>query len=137
MSYTVGIKRRFWFGHKKYVVTGHDWQNFRFILNLGDGSQIHLPGFSCAGLRVYPDFWTHHAQGEREIERRRGRQGAHARPEPVQPLEDYAELKPVRADEPSHFQAPRDPRQDEVKRRAAERVRSIRASDEQPQGLPS
>lgn len=65
MSYTVGIKRRFLPGYRKVQVTGHDWKDFRFILNLIDGSQESIPGFQLSSLKVYADFWTHLAQLER------------------------------------------------------------------------
>ena len=60
-GYTVGLKRRFWPGSSKVKVTRHSWENFRFILDLADGSQELVPGFSCRGLKVYPDFWAYMA----------------------------------------------------------------------------
>lgn len=59
MSYTVGIKRRFLPGFKAYKVKSHDWQNFRFVLELEEGGELHIPGFQAPSLKVYPDFWTH------------------------------------------------------------------------------
>lgn len=143
MSYTVGIKRRYWFGYRKLRVTGHDWQNGRFLLNLEDGSQEHLPGFHLDGLRVYPDFWVHLKQLE------------HSRPAaPVVAAPTIREPAPVRElpleaqSEPpavtrrqgiqlpdefdetlrGHLPPPETPDMTEARRRATERVRDILAN---------
>ncbi len=131
MAYTIGIKRRWLPGYRKITVTGHEWQNWRFILNLTDGSQEHIPGFSTSVLKVYADFWTH-----LQIERARvapQRQGASAAPIPLSvPAPALEEVEaPIEAQE--SFPAPppkpeRSPLELEVERRAAERVRSIQAS---------
>ncbi len=62
MSYTVGVKRRFWFGFDEYNVNAHGFEGGRFILNLVDGSQIHVPTFHTPRLKVYANFWIHLAQ---------------------------------------------------------------------------
>ncbi len=122
MSYTVGIKRNFGLGYRKVTVTGHDWQNGRFILNLTDGSQEHIPGFSAPALKVYADFWTHLAQ----IERQRPpppvvRQGATlASPPPARQPEPI----PVQDEEPEYVAAD-SPQMAEAKHRAAIRVQQI------------
>lgn len=127
MAYTVGIKRRWFFGYRKVQVNGHDWQNFRFILNLTDGSQESIPGFTARGVKVYPDFWTHIAQ----VERTRGAPApvVAARPEPPQrPAPAPIQPEP----EPDEYREPQPaPETLEVRRRAAERVRTILASEGQ------
>ncbi len=70
MSYTVGVKRRFFPGFKKYVVKAHDWKDFRFLLNLENGEQVQIPGFRCPAFKVCADFWIHHAQGQERIRER-------------------------------------------------------------------
>lgn len=112
MSYTVGVKRRFWFGYRRVMVTGHDWQNGRFILNRTDGAQEHIPGFSAPVVRVYPDFWTHISK-----------MPPVPRPAPVAVVAKEPEPIPV-AEEAFHVE-PESPQMQEVRRRAAERVRSI------------
>ena len=57
--YTVGIKRRFWFGFREVQVNSHGWQDGRIILNLVDGSQEQIPGYAVYCLKVYNDFHTH------------------------------------------------------------------------------
>lgn len=132
MAYTIGIKRRWIPGYRKVQVTGHDWQNWRFILNLSDGSQEHVPGFSLMTLKVYPDFWTH-----LQIERAKApprevqRQGATVAAAPI--LEEPVQEQGFIPDLPQHEirTAPppieKSPLELEVERRAAERVRSIQA----------
>lgn len=127
--YTVGIKRRFWFGYRKVMVTGHDWQNGRFILNLVDRSQEHIPGFAVPILKVYNDFWTHIAQIEQErkiaaFEAYKERQGATK--EPPRVAVSAVEIAQEDVDVPRQEV---DLRKQEIERRAAERVRSILASD--------
>lgn len=128
MSYTIGIKRRFGFGFKKYQVNGHDWQNFRFILDLIDGSQIYIPGFSAVALRVYPNFWTHIAQLKQR-----------AAVEDPKKAEPPAEAPiSVQAPEPQKKAPPSaQPEDPEVLRRAHERLRSIYAGSESASGFPS
>lgn len=58
MAYTVGIKK-FGFWTTNLRVKRHSWENFRFIFDLEDGSQLLVPGFRCSGVKVYPDFWDH------------------------------------------------------------------------------
>lgn len=120
--YTIGLKRRWLPGYRRYSVTKHDWQNFRFILNLADGSQEHIPGFSVSALKVYPDFWAHLAQLERPRVEEPARAGATRDPEPVR----APEPEPVPQREPAR--EPPTALELEVQRRAAERVRSIQAS---------
>lgn len=57
--YTVGIKRRFWFGYRDVRVNSHGWQDGRIILNLIDGSQEQIPGYAVYCLKVYNDFHRH------------------------------------------------------------------------------
>ncbi len=120
MSYTVGVKRRFGLGYRRFSVTGHDWQNGRFILNLVDGCQEHIPGFSAPALKVYADFWTHLAQIERRpAAQPLNRQGASVMPppppEPI-PVREEEPMPPLRVDSPQTL---------EIKRRAAEHVQRI------------
>lgn len=126
MAYTIGIKRRFLPGYRKVQVKGHDWQNGRFILNLTDGSQLHIPGFQTPDVKVYPDFWTH-LQFERASAAPVIRQGATQRQ-----FEERPAPAPVAVQNEPVQQPLFDPLTDEVKRRAAERVRSILASDASP-----
>lgn len=130
MAYTVGIKRRWIPGYRKVTVTGHDWQNWRFILNLADGSQEHIPGFTVGALKVYADFWTHLAQVERSrptpppVPQFRPvvpEPVVEARHEPVQSTVEVEEYQPPPRNDSPEMQ--------EVRRRAANRVRSILASD--------
>ncbi len=116
MSYTIGVKRRLWFGYCKHEVNGHDWQNGRFILNLVDGSQIHIPGFQVPEIKVYPNFWTHLAHIERTARPRVAQQPAEELPRP-EPVRHGATAEQPVEDE--------DPAMQEVLRRARERVRSI------------
>lgn len=53
--YTIGLARRFWFT-KRLAVTGHKWENFRYIFQLRDGSELSVPGFRAEGVTVYPDI---------------------------------------------------------------------------------
>jgi hypothetical protein len=69
MSYTVGIKRRFLPGFRKIAVLAHSWENFRFLLNLVDGSQLVIPGFRVDAIKVYADF-NDHLNLRREEQRR-------------------------------------------------------------------
>jgi len=59
MGYTVGTKRKFWFGFNKYSVTRHSWDGRRLLLDLADGGQISLPGVPSLVYQVYPDFWNY------------------------------------------------------------------------------
>ncbi len=125
MSYTVGVKRNFWFGHRKVTVNGHDWQNGRFILNLTDGSQEHIPGFSTPGVKVYADFWTHLAQ----IERSRPapppmpvRQPVNVAPQPVAQIQPMFETEP---DPEPEQEIPESAITQEAKRRATEHIQRI------------
>lgn len=121
MSYTVGIKRRFLPGYRKVQVTAHDWKDFRFILNLSDGSQESIPGFQLTCLKVYADFWTHLAQIEQ------------SKANTIVPRETPTmaeEIVEIDGSEP--VQEPlgqESPIIQEAKRRATERVRNILASD--------
>lgn len=110
--YTVGLKRRWWFGYKEYDVTAHSWDNGRLILNQVDGSQIHLPGVRSVAVKVYPDFWIHlHSLPRQERLPEVGPQLAEPAIEDVEP-------------------PPHDHVSPEVKKRAAERVRGILQSSE-------
>jgi hypothetical protein len=129
MSYTIGIKRKFWPGYRKVSVNGHDWQNGRFILNLVDGAQEHVPGYSVRVLKVFPDFWTHIA--------REKRQGATVEPRPVpaqaKPVDDFELIRqqePIR-EEPVRQEPKRatmSPMEQEIARRAQEKVDQLFSS---------
>lgn len=58
-GYTVSVKRRFLPGYKKYRVTSHSWENFRFIFNLASGEQLIIPGFKATAVKVHRDFWDY------------------------------------------------------------------------------
>jgi hypothetical protein len=120
MSYTVGVKRRFLPGYRPYFVTGHSWSPRSVTLNLLDGSQEHI---ETHGLKVYPDFWTHLAQVQAAQ--------VHVPRETfvVPPIVTRRDPEPI--DEPSDYAEPAadSPDMQEVKRRAAERVRSILSAD--------
>jgi hypothetical protein len=121
MSYTVGIKRRFFPGYRKVQVTAHDWNNFRFILNLTDGSQEIIPGFSSRGVKVYADFWTHlHMQQAKVVPRETPR-------EPPAPVHVEPDETPPPGPPPVVQEDDAITR--EVKRRAAERVRALQSSE--------
>lgn len=64
--YTIGIKRRFWFGYRKVLVGGHSYQADRLILNRINGAQEHITGVPVPNFMVYPDFLVHLAN-ERSI----------------------------------------------------------------------
>ncbi len=59
VAYTVGVKRRFLPGFKKFKVTGHDTEHFgdgaRLLLYLMDGSILALPSVQRRVVKVYPD----------------------------------------------------------------------------------
>lgn len=118
MAYTVGVKRKLFFGYRKVMVNAHDWQNGRFILNLTDGSQRHIPGFSVPELKVYADFWTHLAQTRPQV----------ASPK-IQASAPVATYQPPAQEELNYSPAPPAREPTEVEKRAAERVRSIFAGD--------
>ncbi len=134
MSYTVGIKRKFWFGYQKVTVSGHEWQNGRLILNRLDGSQEHIPGYAVPSWRVYSDIWNHIGQ----IERNRPR----VEPRTVQPEAEPApayERQGAVAQEPQGAAQPRVIQEDylmkEARRRAAERIASISGGYGPEEGL--
>ncbi len=58
MVYTIGIKRRFWFGFKQYSVTGHKTEilgsGSRMNLNLANGGQLAIPAIHRKTVYVYP-----------------------------------------------------------------------------------
>lgn len=132
MSYTVGIKRKLWFGYRKVMVTGHDWQNGRFILNLSDGSQEHIPGYAAPSLKVYADFWNHLAQIERSRPPRAEPPRHEA--EPVPSPQPHFERQGAVAQEPVKV-IPEDPLMQEARRRAAQRIASIAGGYGADEGL--
>lgn len=70
--YTVGIKRRFFFGFRKVQVDGHRYSDETgLILNLLDGSQEVYPGHAVFHFKVYNDFQTHYRELEYHAERRK------------------------------------------------------------------
>lgn len=119
MSYTIGIKRRFWPGYTRHTVKSHDWQNFRFILDLEDGGQIHIPGFQAGALKVYPDFWTHLQNLKAQL--------AYQRPAAPPPPVQYTQEAPAPRAEP--IQAKPSDMESEAYRRAVERVNSLFGSN--------
>jgi len=54
--YTVGLKRRFFFGWRKFKVQGHSWENGRLVMDLASGHQVHVPGVKIRAFQVYPDI---------------------------------------------------------------------------------
>jgi len=74
--YTLGIKRKWWFGYKKYQVTAHHLEcvtvkNIRigedivsqmfgfkpkFILSLHNGDELSIPGFEDLNYKLYSDY---------------------------------------------------------------------------------
>jgi len=60
MSYTLGIKRRFWPGYTKYRVTAHETDynanEIRLIIHLADGSKMVIPNMDRRVFKLYPDF---------------------------------------------------------------------------------
>lgn len=135
MAYTIGIKRRFFPGYRKVRVTGHDWQNWRFILNLEDGSQEHIPGFAAPALKVYADFWTHlqmtKTAAPRDVSREialahlAGRAGAQAGPVPVVTTAPIETPAPVPSEPEAETVRDESPAMQEARRRAAERIREL------------
>lgn len=130
MAYTVGIKRRWLPGYRKVLVSAHEVQQGWFIFNLADGSQERYPALSIPGLKVYNDFWTHLAQMQRTtMEAPRPA----VVPRETQTVVEEAREPAPRVEQPEiELQSrPGDsPEMLEVKRRAAERVRDILASNE-------
>lgn len=57
--YTVGIKRRFWFGFAKYSVKEHGWANGCILLNLAEGGQLQFPAYRVSCVKVYNDIENH------------------------------------------------------------------------------
>lgn len=158
MSYTVGIKRRFWPGYRLVQVTGHSWENFRFILNLTDGSQIVIPGFQAGGIKVYPDFKSHIAvledarrkadedlhQRHLELEARYRKQAeyeahAHAEYQRVREFETVPESFPEQPPQQQPWLSDQAPRRNEQDLRAREnakqRVSSILSGNGPSEGL--
>lgn len=127
MSYTVGIKRRILPGYRRVSVTAHSWEQGRFILNLSDGSQEHVV---AAGLKVYPDFWTHLAQIERSNRAVHIERSGIVTERPVtRSVPRETQPEPPTAFEAESYEPVESVDMQEVKRRAAERVRSILAAD--------
>ena len=58
--YTVGVKRRFLPGYKKFKVTAHEpavWGNVTvFAMTMADGSYVFVSNLDRRGVRVYPDY---------------------------------------------------------------------------------
>lgn len=125
--YTVGLKRRWWFGYKEHQVKTHSWDGDKLLLDLVDGSQICVPGVRSVPVKVYPNFWIHlHSLPRQEPQTVAVR--APKAPEPTpEPKSDPEYVDPTPYDHVSP----------EVKRRAAERVRGILSEQGFTQGLPS
>lgn len=80
IAYTVGIKRRFLPGFRKYTVTYHDTdEHMRLHMQLTDGSQIVVPGLHRQALKVYPDY----RNAEIQLSKLRAAQAAPSAPAPV------------------------------------------------------
>jgi hypothetical protein len=142
--YTVGIKRRFWFGFREVRVNSHGWQDGRIILNLIDGSQEQIPGYAVYCLKVYNDFHRHAEmvlEAQREKERRQEIARALEEHELEQArlkaeLEEYRSRKehisvfapPIPAEETKPV-APdfREQMENEVMRRATQRINNLQS----------
>jgi hypothetical protein len=121
--YTVGVKRRFWFGYREFEVKAHTWQGDRLVLNLLDGSELHVPGVRSVPIKVYPNFWIHLHSLQAQI------------PVPaaqvVRPTVKPVQVAPQVVQEEQQDEPPlRDYVRPEVRNAAAERVRGILQSQE-------
>lgn len=60
MEYRIGVKRRFFFGFKVYLVVGHRTEVLgsasRLILNFASGLVETVPGLDRRAVRIYPEF---------------------------------------------------------------------------------
>jgi hypothetical protein len=164
VSYTIGIKRRFIPGYTKYRAVRHSWENFRFLVDLEDGSQLVIPGFRAEGLKVYPDFKTHiqdlesrkrladfeRAEQDRKYHEAIERERVAGLPRQAQPLVQHVEQQPWLGDRPTgiahqppvqayqdKYQQTYQPSAEEVeaKRRASEHVQRILGGDGPSAGL--
>lgn len=90
MVYTIGIKRKFWFGFTKYLVKGHrtqfELQNHkldkpRLILTLEDGSELALADVMNRDFILYSDFKDVQRKMEDERERAEWRKQTEAEQE--------------------------------------------------------
>ena len=143
--YTVGIKRRFWFGFREVRVNSHGWQDGRIILNLIDGSQEQIPGYAVYCLKVYNDFHRHAEmvlEAQREKERRqeiaRAREAYDLEQERLKvELEEYRKARqyertsaptPILTEETKPV-APdfREQMENEVMRRATQRINNLQS----------
>lgn len=112
--YTIGLARRFWFT-KRLAVTGHKWENFRYIFQLRDGSELSVPGFRAEGVTVYPDIKAYMAylQDQAAADRLFDEEQARVLREKDE-LEEFRRMKAAGAEDqqgyalPSHAAAVRD-----------------------------
>lgn len=60
VNYTVGVKRRFWFGFVDYEVVSHAYEHAtgQLELHLVDGSHLNVPGLLRRPWKVYPNYST-------------------------------------------------------------------------------
>lgn len=152
MAYTVGLKK--WWGYQKLSVNRHSWENFRFIFDLADGSQLIVPGFKASGVKVYSDFWKHveltnRARAQQEADELDRARAVHDRAE----LEEFKRMKskgldvvptaaPVKA-KTTEREFDQDSEENyghikpEVYQNAVQRVRGILQGADQPGTLPS
>lgn len=80
MVYTIGIKRKFWFGYQKFRVTAHRTQfeiggvelkSPRLILTLEDGATVAIADIMSRDHVVYADFEEGKKKAEKEAEEKR------------------------------------------------------------------
>ncbi len=61
ITYTIGVKRRF-FGVTEYKCHAHRLETLgsagQLVMNLADGSELHVPDIGNKSWRVYPDYQT-------------------------------------------------------------------------------
>jgi hypothetical protein len=61
-TYTVGVKRRFFFGFRKFKVIAHETEGSagfgRLVLTLDDGGFLVIPRLDRLAIKIYPDYRT-------------------------------------------------------------------------------
>lgn len=61
-TYTVGIKRRFFFGFRRFKVFAHETDTSagigRLVLTLADGGFLVIPRLDRLAVKIYPDYRT-------------------------------------------------------------------------------
>lgn len=60
MEYRIGVKRRFFFGFKNYLVVGHKTEilgdSARLILRFLDGTILTVPRIDMKAVKIYAEF---------------------------------------------------------------------------------